>query len=67
MFSALGPTASKTVIASHGLLFSRNAGKPYTDQSILLVFLTPSEKKTHTNLQKQKLQKTFSLVCMLLV
>ena len=50
-----------------GHLFSRNAKKTHADQMIVQVFLALSEKKHLTNLQKKKLRKTFSQVCMLLV
>ena len=59
MFSALGPTASKTVIASHGLLFSRNVGKPYTDQSILLVFFDSIWKENTHKPSKAEAAKNF--------
>ena len=54
-------------LTSHGVLFSRNAGKAHTDQIMLPAFFILSEKKTLTILQKCKLQKALSPVCTLLV
>ena len=70
----------KTNFTSHkqylfGLLFSRNAKETHADQSILQGFVLQSiyykvhypEKTVLINLEKKKMQKTFSSICMLLV
>ena len=54
----------KTIFNSHnqylvGLLVSRNAKKTHTDQIILPVFFTLSEKKRLKNLRKWQLKNNF--------